>query len=303
MNQSAILDDIIARIEEKNPMHAKKLRKNVGQYDDEYYARADKFFSKYVELLGKSGRTIEYGIDCYLKMNADMMYEQINFAQTGEYSCKSFKDALEKVYSNPAIMEYYMHGLVVSQFLWKHHYAMFNFFLKAVAPYMGRVKSYLEIGAGHGLFIAEAIEILKDCRRFDVVDISESSIELAQKFIASDRVKYFLTDIYEFDPAERYDFISMGEVMEHVEDPVKLLTKVRSLLNADGRLFITVPANSPVMDHIYLFRNADEIREVVGRGGFEVCDELGVYVEDVPKEKAERLRVTLMYGALLKTKR
>ena len=92
----------------------------------------------------------------------------------------------------------------------------------------------------------------------------------------------------------------MGEVLEHVEDPVALLTRLRTLLNDNGIIFITAPTNSPAIDHIYLFRNAQEIREVIGKANLTIVEDIGIYVEDVSIEVAEKLKITLMYGAFLK---
>lgn len=299
---SRVLDQIIVRIERKNPMHGKKLRKTLKSFDAEYYQRADQFLNKYVGFLGEFGKDLDYGIECYLKMSADMMYEQIRFEESGEYSCKTFAEAKAKVYDNPEIMEYYMHGLLLSQFLFGHHYKMFAFFIKCINDRKSRIKNYMEIGAGHGLFVSEAVEVLGKGARFDVVDISASSLEIAKKLVSSDMVNYVHSDIFEYKAPVKYDFIMMGEVLEHVEDPVALLKKLATFIAQDGAICITTPANSPVIDHIYLFRNADDIKEVIDRAGLKVIDEANVYVEDVSKEEAERLKVTLMYAGLLQKK-
>jgi 2-polyprenyl-3-methyl-5-hydroxy-6-metoxy-1,4-benzoquinol methylase len=127
---------------------------------------------------------------------------------------------------------------------------------------------------------------------------------LSKRFIKNDKVNYILSDIFDFEPEndEKYDFITLGEVLEHVEKPVALLKKIRSLLKPNGVLFLTTPANAPAIDHIYLFRNAEEIREVIYEGGFNIEKEITKFVEDVSPEMAEKLKITLMYGALLNQK-
>lgn len=45
----------------------------------------------------------------------------------------------------------------------------------------------------------------------------------------------------EFEPAERFDTIVLGHVLEHVQDPVEILTRVRRWLKSDGRIFAAVP--------------------------------------------------------------
>jgi len=88
-------------------------------------------------------------------------------------------------------------------------------------------------------------------------------------------------------------------VLEHVEDPLKLLIRLHGLLSNQGHLFITAPTNAPAIDHIYLFRNVGEIRDVIRAAGLEIVDEISLCAEDVSLEKAETLNLTVLYGAFL----
>jgi len=297
---SELLQQVISRIEQRNPMHAKKLRKTLQQYDEAYYTRVDGFLKKYNALLDRDGKDLDYGIDCYLRMCSDMMYEQIRFLETGRYSSTSFEEVNKRVYNNPQVMEYYMHGLILSDFLWLHHYRIHEFFVGNLPQYAPSIKRYLEIGGGIGLTIVESLQVLDPGVHFDVVDISPSSIEISKSFVANSRVNYFLADIFDFSPKDGYDFITMGEVLEHVEDPLALLKRLNALLNKGGHAFITVPANAPTIDHIYLFRNAQDIRDVIGEAGLGIEKEISIYAEDVSQAKAEERKVALLYGAFLK---
>ncbi len=295
-----LLEEIISKIEVLNPRHTKKLRKNIKSLDADYFAMADSFLEKYQQFLVSVDKNLDYVIESYLRMNSDVMYEQIRFMETGKYSSSSFEEVNKRVYNNPEVMEYYIHGILLSQVLWAHHYKMFSFFIKNLPAYKDKIKNYLEIGGGHGLFISEAIKKLNPDTNFDMVDISSSSISIAKKFIQDDKVNYILSDILEYNTNKKYDFITMGEVLEHVEEPLKLLKRLSELVADNGYIYITVPANGPTIDHIYLFRNADEIRELIHAAGLEVVNEINVYVEDVSKEVAEEQKITLMYGAFLK---
>lgn len=294
--------DICARIERLNPVHAKKLNANLKKYDDLYFTRANEFLAKYLEFLSRQNRTIDYAIDCYLRMLSDVAVETINFRETGKYTSNTFAEVNNRVYGDPLVMEYYMHGLLLSQFLWRHHYQILDYFIASLPRYSEGAKRYLEIGAGHGLYLYTALAIFDKETQFDVVDISPTSIELAKQFVSNTRVRYSLQNIFESDNAKRYDFITMGEVLEHMEDPVKLLKKVRELLSPGGTAFITTPTNAPAIDHIHLFRNAGEIRSVVSAAGLKINDENSFYAEDVSEEIAEELKITLMYGAFLMRK-
>jgi 2-polyprenyl-3-methyl-5-hydroxy-6-metoxy-1,4-benzoquinol methylase len=301
MQQS--LQYIVEQISSKDPLHSKKIKKNIKKLDQVYIDRANLFLERYIEMLEQDGKTLDFAINCYLKMIADVNHESLHFLETGEYTSKSFDEVNVRVYNNPDVMAYYMHALLLSQFLWKQHYDILLYFNKVIKDNSSRIFDYMEVGGGHGLYISEAININGNAANYDVVDISSTSLDIAKRLIRNDKVNYILSDIYEYEPRKKYDFITMGEVMEHVENPVSLLKQLNRLLDENGKLFITTPTNAPAIDHIYLFRNADDIRVVIKEAGFSVESEISIYSEDLPDELLEKYRISMMYGALLtKTK-
>lgn len=296
------IEYILEKTAELNPIHAKKIRANIVSFDDVYYQHANAFYNKYIAYLKTEDKTFDYAIKCYLDMIADMTIETIKFHHTGKYSSSTFAEVNERVYGNPEIMEYYMHGLIMSQFIWKHHYDLFHAFIQELPQYINQTKSYLEIGAGHGLFLSKSLEIFDKSTSFDVVDISKTSIDLAKKFTNDSRVNFTVKNVFDFTNESKYDFIVMGEVLEHVEDPVALLSKLSDLLNTSGRAFITTPTNAPTIDHLYLFKNLDEIRNLIDKSGFEIETEMSFLSENVSPEKVEKFKVSTLFGAFLKKK-
>lgn len=294
------VNDIYQKIDVLNPLHGKKLKKNIGTFDDKYYQESDAFFEKYFDFLKKENKTLDYAVDCYLNMISDVNIETVEFVRTGKYTSSTFEEVNKRVYAKPETMEYYMHGLIMSQFLWKHHYEMYDYFVNELPAYKDRIKSYLEVGAGHGLTLSKALEILNPGTSFSVVDISETSIALAKNFVNDSRVSYNLRNVFEFKNEEKYDFITMGEVLEHVEDPLMLLKKLNEMLNDDGHVFFTTPTNAPAIDHISLFNNVDEIRDLVKAAGFEIVSERSLLSEDVSPQRAEKFKIAILYGAFLK---
>ena len=293
---------IIDFIANRNPIHTKKLKKNLGGLGEAYDRRAEEFLTRYEVMLTKEGKTLDFAIDCYLRMLADFTIETMRFRETGEYGSKSFAEVEARVYSQPDVMEYYMHGLLLSQFLWKHHYEMLGFFSEELAKRKDAIKNYLEIGGGHGLQVTEAIKLIGQDATFTVVDISSTSLELARRLVANPGVNYILCDVFKYQPEKQFDFITIGEVLEHLEDPQALLRHAARLLTDTGTLFITTPANAPAIDHIYLFHNADDIRNLINDSGFTIVSEFVRYAEDVSREVAEKHKVALHYGATLKKK-
>lgn len=296
------IEYIVERICEQNPLHSKKIKKTIKQFDEDYFSRSNTFLNKYIVLLEDNGKTLDYAIDCYLQMIADVYYESVQFMRSGQYTSTSFEEVNKRVYNNPKVMEYYMHGLVLSQFLWSHHYEILLYFNKSISNNIGQIKNYLEIGGGHGLYISEAIEIIGNQANYDLVDISPSSLDISKKMIGNKNVNFYLKDVFEYFPEKKYNWITMGEVLEHVEDPIKLLQKLHSLLDDKGKAFITTPTNAPAIDHIYLFKNAQDIRDVINAAGFKIDKEECIFSEDLPKELLEKHKISMMYIGVISKK-
>jgi 2-polyprenyl-3-methyl-5-hydroxy-6-metoxy-1,4-benzoquinol methylase len=294
------IDYLFEKIGALNAIHGKKLRKNIDAMDDRYYERAELFFNQYHRILQLENKTLDYSIDCYLQMIADVNSETVEFLRTGKYTSSTFEEVNNRVYGRPETMAYYMHGLILSQFLWKHHYQMFDYFIARLPLYRPVTKSYLEVGVGHGFYLSHVLRILDETTSITAVDISETSLALAKGFINDSRIDYNLKDIFEFNDGQKYDFITLGEVLEHVERPLELLLKLNELLSEDGTLFFTTPTNAPAIDHIYLFNNVDEIRHLIEQAGFTIESELSLLSEEVSPEKAAKFKITVLYGAYLK---
>lgn len=299
---SLLLNYIIDKIAAVNTLHGKKLKKNLSSCEAVYYLKADTFLTTYQNLLRKKNLTIDYAIDCYLQMLADVNYETVQFIRTGCYSSTSFEEVRQKVYANTEVMTYYMHGLMLSQFLWTHHYKILAAFCDTILRKKQEVKRYLEIGGGHGLYLSEAISTLNRETDFTLVDISPGSVEMTKEWLGNANVNYLVQDIFDYNPDNKFDFITMGEVLEHVENPVALLKKVSTLLTENGYLWVTTPTNAPAIDHIYLFRNTNDIHQIITEAGFDIAEETTAYAEEVSAEVAEKFKVSMMYAGLLKKK-
>jgi len=293
------LSFVIETISKKNILHGKKLKNNFHNADSDYLKKTEAFLVKYEHILKKQHKDLDYAVTCYLQMLADVHYESVQFVKTGKYSNTCFADVNKKVYSNPQVMEYYMHALLLRQFLLPQNYAILNFFDKTLRIKQAEVNNYLEVGGGHGLFISNAVEVFGNQVAYDLLDISKNALELAGSMLENKNVNFIHADIFEFNTPKKYDFITLGEVLEHVENPLDLLIKIKSMLTKNGTLFLTTITNAPAIDHIYLFRNADEIRNLIKEAAYTIEDELCTWSEDVSPEKAEKFKVSMMYAGVL----
>ena len=96
---------------------------------------------------------------------------------------------------------------------------------------------------------------------------------------------------------KNFDFISMGEVLEHVNSPQILLNKLKSMLSKKGQAFVSTCVNCPTIDHIYHYKTVDEIREMINNAGLSIKDEKILPVERVPMQEIISKKITINYSA------
>jgi len=246
-------------------------------------------------------------VEAYQKLCNDMMKCQIFFMKTGKYSMISAdaSEANKNIYENESVMKLYMIGLALSQFLWSSHYDMYTCLIQSIKQNSKDIKSYLEIGPGHGLFMNKAIELIDGKSTITAVDISSTSIAITKSILnylkpGSQNIIYHTIDMLKLNLDEKYDYITMGEVLEHVNFPETLLLKLRDLLNDNGRAFVSTCVNCPAIDHVYHFKTIGEIREMFSKCGLGIIEERVLPVEDLPFEEIMERKITVNYCAILK---
>lgn len=92
----------------------------------------------------------------------------------------------------------------------------------------------------------------------------------------------------------------MGEVLEHVEEPEKMLRQIRRLLNQDGSVFLSTVINAPAIDHIYLFSTVEQVIGMVEDCGLHVEDYICTTENEKPLEKALKKRMAVTVAMELK---
>jgi len=305
MNNHLLFNNLLNLIYKKAPFQKKKLENYLKFQHDSFFNEAEEFVRQYTIYLDSQGIPVEYAVNAYVKMCNDMMRCQVSFMRSGQYPVEVSQETFDNVYNNPQEMKSYMIGLAISQFLWGSHYEMFSCLKSALCSYAKGTKSYLEIGPGHGLFLSQAVSVLEDCSRYVAVDISPTSINITKTIMqalhAKDKlnVTYYNEDMLLLSLDNKYDFITMGEVIEHVGFPDKLLTQFKNLLTKNGKGFISTCVNCPAIDHIYHFHSVDEIREMLMRCGLNVLDERVCPVESLPMQEIVERKITINYCAIV----
>jgi 2-polyprenyl-3-methyl-5-hydroxy-6-metoxy-1,4-benzoquinol methylase len=293
------LNEIVEEIKKADKFHTKKILNNVEflkkEYADEYRLLL-KMIHTYFTDLDYSPSMVAAD---YLKMVRDMRKEGLYFYKHNEYSCKSQTVANENVYSKPEIMGYYMSALLISQILWKHHFCIFIYFKTRITNYFDKDSKIkiLDIGPGHGFFSFFIKETFAGFDKIDFVDISETSLAMTKNIIGENgKLNYYLKDIFDFDESVKYDFIVLGEVLEHLDKPQEILVKLSRLLSSNGILWITTPTNSPALDHVYLFKTKEEVISLIEACDLKVDASVNYFAEDVTEEIALERRITNLVG-------
>ncbi len=159
----------------------------------------------------------------------------------------------------------------------------------------------LELGIGHGytpLWFAE------NAGRHVVIDGSSVVIEQFMRIHPAYSGRIVHSFFEEFDSEDSFDYIVMGFVLEHVDDPLVVLERFRKFLKPTGRLFVVVPNGKSLnrrlghamglIDDLYSLNPndlalghkrqycLDTLRQDIERAGYQTCYQEGVYLKPLP---------------------
>ena len=95
-----------------------------------------------------------------------------------------------------------------------------------------------------------------------------------------------------------FDCIVIGEVLEHVDDPLTILKNLHRLLDDAGRMFVTTCARCPAVDHVYLYQDQADIENQLIESGFKIEQRLVLPIQNLPKAADGDERPGLNYAAV-----
>jgi len=108
--------------------------------------------------------------------------------------------------------------------------------------------SVLDVAAGTGSF---SIKLAKLGMDVTYMDLSEKYYNLAKERGKKYGIKFILGDFLKFKFKKKFDNIVISGFIEHIDDDVKLLERIYSLLNPDGRVILLTSA------YPFLYSNFD----------------------------------------------
>jgi len=255
------------------PDHERVINKSLSQRDDELLIFTEKISEMIYNLISED--IVQY-CESYKWTCQMLTQEEIYFRREGKYRFSKLSEVQSSVYDDSEFMSKYVRGLLLTQVMWTNHINTMFCYDKFLEK--NKIGSILEIGPGHGLLIA--IAGLKGITDITAWDISEASLEETKKnlktILPNLKVNYVKMDalneikMKSFD--KKYDAIVLSEVLEHIEDPGKMLLNTKEVMNSNANLFINIPINCPAPDHICFFDSVGSVEKLIIDAGLKISE-------------------------------
>jgi trans-aconitate methyltransferase len=98
--------------------------------------------------------------------------------------------------------------------------------------------SLLELGLGHGY---TSSIFSTSFSRHQVLEGSAAVIQNFRENFPDCRAEIIETFFETFSTDEKFDLIVMGFILEHVDDPLEIISRYKQFLAPDGKMFVAVP--------------------------------------------------------------
>lgn len=154
----------------------------------------------------------------------------------------------------------------------------------------------LDVGCGNGNFLKHSQKYFK-CEGFD---LSTDAIQLLKTEVPN--IKLSVNNLFAYSNKSLFEIVTCFDVLEHLVDPTNALIKLKSLINDEGLIAISMPNGSSMgrklkgkkwfgyedQTHIW-FNDANHWRQIICESGliveFEGGDGLGYppYLPFIPK--------------------
>lgn len=283
-------------LQHRFPYFSGVIQKQIDSFGDHWLS----LFERELEtFFAKDKERIDQAVMGYGKFALDSMKLQVRFQKTKEYDNKTYAEAASEVYQNKEYMfGLYLPGILLSHYLWRHHFLQHVFFLEKFLPLVesGNGKIFYDIGVGTGFYSKEMLTRTNMTGKgFDLSPHSlEHTLMLLGKHNVAERYEANLRDIIEKPVTPAADFLVNIEVLEHLENPQMFIDSLAGMLKPGGYGLISAAINAPNADHIYLYRNSEEVAEQLLKAGLEIVDS-SVDAAYLPKKEGDLVPINVAF--------
>ena len=176
------------------------------------------------------------------------------------------------------------------------------------ALYKDQDKSCLDLGIGLGV---TPVVFSKLFKKYTIVEGSQVIIDRLKSDYGEIGAEIICSYFEDFETDKKYDVIIMGFVLEHVDDPRKILKRFNRFLENDGQIFIVLPNyaqlnrrigqmmgliettkfftdNDKKLGHKTLF-DVESIKALISSAGLYIHRIEGIYMKPITTEQIKLL--------------
>jgi hypothetical protein len=229
-----------------------KLLSSLNTRERRLYGFVDDYFKDYCAF---SGISIDDVLDIKQRFAKDYTNDIEKFIETGNYPIEiasGNQRSLERhEYDVILISSYLLEKPRFEILLWLSQQKFIN-------------KKILAIGIGPGVELAVILDFLKCQCTVEAYDLEFSDF-VNNRY--GDKVKKELFTCTN----EKFDVVILIEVLEHVSNPVDLLTVSSKSMADGGHLYATTAIDIPQFDHLYNFKQ-NEIRDLMQQSKLDIIE-------------------------------
>jgi SAM-dependent methyltransferase len=297
------VDALFAYVREQQPRNLRGIEEARDVAPDLFDSVAERFLGWAAKVHGEDGY-LPRCVDAFARFSSDVLMAQARYEADGHYESSSFAECEAAVYADREVMDDYLWGVFLTNFLWSHHMEISRFYRDRFLSRLPAGAEVLEIAPGHGGWGVWLLSERSDAK-LEAYDISPSSIAIASSIAAAagvaDRATYTRRNALDLStmPAAGKDAVICSFLIEHLEEPDKLVEVIAHNLKPGARAYLTGAITAAQIDHIYEFRRESELVQMCEKHGLRVLETLSVS----PKRILPKARFLPRSMALLVQKR
>ncbi len=274
---SLAVQELLAYLDENFPAYHKSIRETRARNQKSFDELGDFLLSTSAKvLMEKTTETLAHGYVFFLEEvnRAQHLYEK-----AGRYEYSTYQEVYHHTYDNDPFMGQYHWGVLAITFLWEHHLKIFEFFRdRFLATYLEKGSVVADFGSGAGVWSLIASHWRPDVH-VTGIDISKSSFALANGLARAarleQRVRFVVGDaLTKIDLLEPCDACITCFLLEHLEQPQRLLENLARHLAPGKYAFVTTAITAAEVDHLYEFKNESEVVALAEASGFRLVEML-----------------------------
>lgn len=272
-----IVDHFVEALFDDNPIFAKSVV-NVRKHSPELFLECAVPLLTWAKMaLGESyPRRL---IDGYKFFVSEVNRAQDEYETAGSYKYSRYEDVSKNTYGSKEFMDLYHWGVYTTTFAWQHHLRIFDYYCREFLPLFSDNKNGLLIDYGFGSGVWSLIGLSRLTAWNAIgVDISSTSVDYANHLAiaasANSRTQFVERDALVFQPECAADAGISCFLLEHLENPGKLLDNLSSAVKVGAPVFVTLAITAAEIDHIYEFRRESEAVTLAEDAGFRILSTL-----------------------------